>query len=97
MLGPLIELELVGDCETVPEGLKIAPVHFLSAPTDELFRNIIEGDKHEHHIVKIVQKKEGYEVEIIDSFVEIRDKFCFETEKFSNKPLCYITTVFMGF
>ena len=40
MLGPLIELDLVGDCETVPEGLKIAPVHFLSAPTDELFRNI---------------------------------------------------------
>ena len=97
MLGPLIELELPDDSETVPEGLKIAPVHFLSPPTDERFRNFIEGDKHEHHIVKIVQKKEGYEVEIIDSFVEIRDKFCFETEKFSNKPLCYITTVFMGF
>ena len=97
MLGPLIELELPDDSETVPEGLKIAPVHFLSPPTDEQFRNFIEGDKHEHHIVKIVQKKEGYEVEIIDSFIEIREKFCFETEKFSNKPLCYITTVFMGF
>ena len=97
MLGPLIELELPDDSETVPEGLKIAPVHFLSPPTDERFRNFIEGDKHEHHIVKIVQKKEGYEVEIIDSFIEIRDKFCFETEKFSNKSLCFITTVFMGF
>ena len=96
-MGPLIELELAGDCETLPEGLKIAPVHFLSPPTDERFRNFIEGDKHEHHIVKIVQKKEGYEVEIIDSFIEIRDKFCFETEKFSNKSLCFITTVFMGF
>ena len=97
MLGPLIELELPDDSETVPEGLKIAPVHFLSPPTDERFRNFIEGDKHEHHIVKIVQKKEGYEVEIIDSFIEIREKFCFETEKFSNKSLCFITTVFMGF
>ena len=97
MLGPLIELELPDDSETVPEGLKIAPVHFLSPPTDERFRNFIEGDKHEHHIVKIVKKKEGYEVEIIDSFIEIRDKFCFETEKFSNKSLCFITTVFMGF
>ena len=47
MLGPLIELELPRKSDTVPEGLKIAPAHFLSVPDDERFRNILEEDNHE--------------------------------------------------
>ena len=112
MLGPLLELELIknigsnidgqntaerGETNTVPQGLKISPAQFLSAPEDGRFRKMIEGDKHKHHIVRIVKKEGGYELEIIDSFIEIRDKFCFETEKFCGKPWCYITTVFWGF
>ena len=50
MTGPIVEL----DCsDEVPEGLRFAPAHFLSAPTDEEYKKCIEGDNHEHFIIKI--------------------------------------------
>ena len=47
----MVELELKDCSAGVPEGLKIAPAHFLSAPTNEEFRKFIEGDNHQHFLL----------------------------------------------
>ena len=91
----MIELELK-DCPAgVPEGLKIAPAHFLSAPADEEFRKCIEDDNHEHFIIKIDKKHGKYEVTPFGSFKRVTDKFCFETEEI--RDLCYLTTGYFWF
>ena len=62
----------------------------MSAPTDEEFRNCIEGDNHGHFIIKIDKKHRKYEVATFGPFTTVTDKFCFETEEIRH--LCYLTT-----
>merc|ERR550532_1183999 len=89
LLGPLIELELDKKTDTVPEGLKISLAHFLSVPEDELFRNNLEGDNHEHHIVKVSQGDDGnFTMRKFGSFTRVTtDSFFFETEDLKNQSL----------
>ena len=98
--GPLIELELQSKSDVVPEGLRISVAHFLSAPDDEIFRNALEGDNHQHHLVKIFQDAEDGErkVKVLDSFTRVGDSFCFETESLAGERLCHlvITTGLSG-
>ena len=77
----MIELELKHCSAGVPEGLKIAPAHFLSAPADEEFRKCIEDDNHEHFIIKIDKKHDKYQVTTFGSFTRVTGKFCFETDE----------------
>ena len=76
---------------TVPEGITIAPAHFLSAPNDE-FREDIEGDHHSHHIVKIDCKDGMFDVKIFGSFTTVYHRFSFETKDLQNQSLCFLTT-----
>ena len=78
----------------VPEGLKFAPAHFLSAPTNEELRKFIEGDNHRHFIIKIDKKHGKYEVSTFGSFTTVTDRFCFETSEI--RDLCYLTTGYFG-
>merc|ERR550532_2189592 len=81
MLGPLTELYLPRKSDHVPEGLKISPAHFLSVPDDERFRNILEEENHEHHLVQISQDDDGkLSMKKFGSFTRVTDSFCFETE-----------------
>ena len=89
-MGPLIELELPEKSDTIPEGLKISPTHFLSVPEDERFRNILEEDNHEHHIVKISEGNDGkLSMKKIGSFTRVTDNFCFGTEDLET--FCFLT------
>ena len=90
----MVELESEDCHDKVPDGLKISPAHFLSAPTDEGFREVIEGDKHEHHIIKINKKNGKYEAKTFGNFSRVTDKFCFETEDI--REFCYITSGILG-
>ena len=91
----MVELELKDCSAGVPEGLKIAPAHFLSAPTNEEFRKFIEGDNHQHFIIKIDKKHGKYEVSTFGSFTRVTDRFCFETSEI--RDLCYLTTGYLWF
>merc|ERR1719510_2411157 len=92
VLGPLVELELPSKSDIVPDGLKIAPAHFLSVPDNERFRNILEEDNHEHHIVKVSQDDDGkLKMTKFGSFTRVTDSYCFETEDLKNQTLCYLT------
>ena len=90
----MVELESEDCHDKVPDGLKISPAHFLSAPTDEGFRGVIEGDSHEHHIIKINKKNGKYEAKTFGNFSRVTDKFCFETEDI--REFCYITSGIWG-
>ena len=90
-MGPLLDLELLKRSDTIPEGLRISPAHFLSAPEDERFRNTLEKDNHEHHIVKISQGDDGkLSFTKFGSFTRVTDSFCFETEDLNT--FCFLTT-----
>ena len=90
MLGPLLELELPTKFDTVPEGLKISPAHFLSVPDDESFRS---PENHEHHIVKVSQDDDGeFTMKKFGTFTRVTDNFCFETEDLKHQTFCYVTT-----
>ena len=77
ILGPLVEIELPENSMTVPEGLKFAIANFLTAPTEK-FREDIEGDNHEHYMVKIGMKNEGFVK--LESTTRIDGRFSIETE-----------------
>ena len=87
----MIEIELPDPTMTVPEGLRFAVAHFLTVP-EEGFRNIIEGDNHQHHIVKISPRDGGFDVAKFGAFTRVDDKFSFETEDLKNERLCHLTT-----
>ena len=91
----MIEIELPDPTMTVPEGLKFAVAHFLTVP-EEGFRNIIEGDNHQHHIVKISPRDGGFDVAKFGAFTRVDDKFSFETEDLKNERLCHLTTGWFG-
>ena len=91
----MIEIELPDPTMTVPEGLKFAVAHFLTVPEEE-FRNIIEGDNHQHHIVKISPRDGGFDVAKFGAFTRVDDKFSFETEDLKNERLCHLTTGWFG-
>ena len=64
----------------------------MSVPDDERFRNILEEDNHEHHIVKVSQGDDGeFTMRKFGSFTRVTDSFCFETEDLKNQTLCYLT------
>ena len=91
----MIEIELPDPTMTVPEGLKFAVAHFLTVPEEE-FRNVIEGDNHQHHIVKISPRDGGFDVAKFGEFTRVDDKFSFETEDLKNERLCHLTTGWFG-
>ena len=64
----------------------------MSVPEDERFRNILEEDNHEHHIVKVSQDDYGkFTMRKFGSFTRVTDNFCFETEDLKNQTMCYLT------
>ena len=88
----MVELESEDFEDKVPAGLKISPANFLSAPTDERFRSVIEGDNHQHQIIKI-NHKDG-EVKTFGNFTRVTDTFSFETEDI--REFCHITSGIFG-
>ena len=93
----MIEIELPDPSMKVPEGLKFAVAHFLTVP-EERYRNVIEGDNHQHHIVKIAPRPHGgdFVVKKFGAFTRVDDKFSFETEDLKNQSLCHLTTGWFG-
>jgi len=91
ILGPVIEMELPDHSMTVPEGISIAPAHFLTAPDDD-FREHIEGNNHEHHIIKIIVNNGNLEMRLFGSFTRVDDRFSFATPELHNEKLCFLTT-----
>ena len=77
---------------TVPEGLAIAPAHFLTAPEEE-YREYIEGDQHKHHVVKIDSVDGNLKMKLFGSFTRVEHRFSFSTEELKNETFCYLTTV----
>ena len=64
----------------------------MSVPDNEQFRNILEEDNHEHHIVKVSQDDDGkLKMTKFGSFTRVTDSYCFETEDLKNQTLCYLT------
>ena len=97
ILGPVVELKLPDPTMTVPQGLAIAPAHFLAAPEEE-YRNYIEGDQHEHYVVKIDSLNGHPKMKLFDSFIRVDHKFSFASEGLSNHGFCHLTTAgFLGF
>ena len=76
---------------TVPEGLAIAPAHFLTAPEEE-YREYIEGDQHKHHVVKIDSVNGELKMKLFGSFTRVEHRFSFSTEELKNETFCYLTT-----
>ena len=84
-------MELPDHSMTVPEGITIAPAHFLTAPDDD-FREDIEGNNHEHYIIKVVATNENLEMRLFGSFTRVEDRFSFDTSELQNGKLCFLTT-----
>ena len=84
-------MELPDHSMTVPEGITIAPAHFLTGP-DDSHRDAIEGDGHTHYIVKVYFKNGNLHMEKIDSFTKVEGKFSFSTTELQNHSLCFLTT-----
>ena len=84
-------MELPDHSMTVPEGISIAPAHFLTAPDDD-FREHIEGNNHEHHIIKIIVNNGNLEMRLFGSFTMVEDRFSFATPELHNEKLCFLTT-----
>ena len=64
----------------------------MSVPDSERFRNILEGDNHQHHIVKVSQDEDGkLKMTKFGSFTRVTDSFCFGTEDLKNQTLCFLT------
>ena len=94
ILGPLVEIELPDHSMRVPEGLKFAIANYLTAPTEK-FREDIEGDNHEHYMVKIdISKGEFMQ---IDSTTRIDDRFSIETENLKNQHLCTLAIGYFNY
>ena len=64
----MVELESEDCQDKVPVGLKFSPANFLSAPTDEEFRGVIETDNDQHQIIKINKKEGKFPKEILPFF-----------------------------
>ena len=75
----------------VPEGLAIAPAHFLTAPEEE-YREYIEGDQHKHHVVKIDSVNGKLKMKLFGSFTRVEHRFSFSTEALTNENFCFLTT-----
>ena len=75
----------------LPEGLIIVPAHFLNAPEDG-FRGYVEGDKHQHHVVKIDFHRTGFKRKLFGSFTKVKHCYNFETSELQNQSLCLLTT-----
>ena len=84
-------MELHVHSMTVPEGITIAPAHFLTAPEGN-FKDDLEQNGHSHWIVKVNFDNGHFHMQKIDFFSKVGDRFCFATEKFKNQTLCYLTT-----
>ena len=94
ILGPLVEIELPDHSMRVPEGLKFAIANYLTVPTEK-FREDIEGDNHEHYMVKIDMN--NGEFMQIDSTTRIDDRFSIETENLKNQHLCTLAIGYFNY
>ena len=84
----MVEIELPNSSDTVPDGLKFSPRHFLAAP-DEEFRNHMEGDNHQHYIMKVNKVQGHFVSKEFGTFTSVEDEFCFETD-LKNESLCFL-------
>ena len=96
IIGPIYELELINHRDVVPDGVVMAPVHFLTVPLEQ-YRDALDNDGDVHYVLKITKEGEKFSVKKYPSTARFDSKFCVETGELAGEKLCYITTGIFGF
>jgi len=93
--GPMVDIHLVEPPDKLPPGVEIGIKHFLSVPHSPDIRDGLEADNHSHHFLKATNVEGKLEIEVIESFPEIRSSY-FTTKKLKSQPLCQIVSGWFG-
>ena len=88
-----MQIELEEPHVVVPEGVTIAPVHYLNIPHSEELRDTLEADSDDiHTIVKLTWNGHDFELETFGQFKEVVSQYCFQTGELVGQPLCHLAT-----
>ena len=87
-----MDLDLDESYEVVPEGVIIAPLHYLTIPHSQETRETLENSEDIHTIVKITETENGFDLKTFGEFKQVVSEHCFQTQELVGQKLCYLTT-----